>query len=202
MNIYKQGQWQAAAASGKWQQAAATVSIRSDNVEERMQKKFSIGNWNGNQICCWWVREGEGRDVDSGGICGIIFNCLLPHGIGFVAVALFCYAFNLPKLPFAAWAGWRGAQQGSSSGSWRNHKATAVAEADTEAEEEPEAVAVAVADIRELQIRIGSEYELNTKCKWGTKWGAQNHKNQIESGPRDAATQWGKAQRERGVGTK
>lgn len=27
---------------------------------------------------------------------------MLPHGIGFVAVALFCYAFNLPKLPFAA----------------------------------------------------------------------------------------------------
>lgn len=26
----------------------------------------------------------------------------LPHGIGFVAVALFCYAFNLPKLPFVA----------------------------------------------------------------------------------------------------
>lgn len=47
------------------------------------------------------MREGE-REVDSGGICGIIFNCLLPHGIGFVAVALFCYAFNLPKLPFAA----------------------------------------------------------------------------------------------------
>lgn len=45
--------------------------------------------------------KGRG-EVDSRGICGIIFNCLLPHGIGFVAVALFCYAFNLPKLPFAA----------------------------------------------------------------------------------------------------
>lgn len=47
------------------------------------------------------MRAGEG-EVDSRGICGIIFNCLLPHGIGFVAVALFCYAFNLPKLPFVA----------------------------------------------------------------------------------------------------
>lgn len=64
-----------------------------------MQKKFSIGNWNGNQICCWWVREGGG-EKERGRQRGYLWHHLqrLPHGI----VALFCYAFNLPKLPFAA----------------------------------------------------------------------------------------------------
>lgn len=67
---------------------------RSFQLEIEMEIKFAADECEQEQK--------RGRDVDSGGICGIIFNCLLPHGIGFVAVALFCYAFNLPKLPFAA----------------------------------------------------------------------------------------------------
>lgn len=93
-------EWQVASGSKRQQQSQLDRIMpkneckRSFQLEIEMEIKFAADE-------CEQEKEGGG-EVDSGSICGIIFNCLLPHGIGFVAVALFCYAFNLPKLPFAA----------------------------------------------------------------------------------------------------
>lgn len=99
-------------------------------------------------------REGRGRDVDSGGICGIIFNCLLPHGIGFVAVALFCYAFNLPKLPFVA----------------------------EQAEEEPSRAAAAAAGVTTRRPQWQKQRQRKNQRQWQWQWQIYvNYKYELEA---------------------